>query len=68
VINDTAAKRVGLDPGRPTVRATIADAPSSAATHAAENHDSGSSMASSCTATPTAAATPSVSSTDRYAA
>jgi hypothetical protein len=68
VTNDTAAKRVALDPGSPTVSATIADAPSRAATHAAENHDSGSSIASSCTATPTAAATPSMSSTDKYAA
>jgi len=47
VINDTAARRVGLEPGRPTVSAAIADAPSSVATHAAENHDSGSSIASS---------------------
>jgi hypothetical protein len=68
VINETAAKRVGFEPGKPTVSATIADAPRSAATHAPENHDSGSSIARSCTPTPIAAATPSKSSTDRYAA
>jgi hypothetical protein len=68
VIIDTTARRVALEPGKPTVSATIADAPSRAVTHAAENHDSGSSIASSCTATPTAAATPRESSTERYAA
>jgi hypothetical protein len=68
VISDTAAKRVGLDPGKPIVSATTSEAPSSAATDAAENHDSGSSIASSCTPTKTAAATPSASSTERYAA